>query len=408
MTELTDWLDEYTDVDIPWYVKRLSGNDTLANRTHQAGPYIPREFLFALFPELLQDKLNPDAWFPLLIDSHSDRRDIRVVWYNNKFHGGTRNETRLTNFGGESSPILDPENTGAIAVFAFVRAKHQSTYRCHVWICRDKFEEEDVVCRVGPVEPGQGLTRVKGTAASTFVPAQSYRGGCWLDRSEIPQAWLREFPSGADIIEKSVELRPARALAPDQRLLKRRECEFAIFRSIEEATELPRIVEQKAFKTMDEFLKLAQSVLQRRKSRSGRSLELHARIILTESGLREGDDFAYQAQTEPGRRPDFVFPSVKAYQDPSFPESALRMLAVKTTCKDRWRQILNEAKRIERKHLLTLQEGMSERQFSEMVESRVQLVVPAPLHKKLSSNIRSQVMTFRSFIEEIKHLTPDK
>ncbi len=46
------------------------------------------------------------------------------------------------------------------------------------------------------------------------------------------------------------------------------------------------------------------------------------------------------------------------------------MLAVKTTCKDRWRQILNEAQRIKPKHLLTLQEGVSHRQFDEMQESK--------------------------------------
>ena len=64
------------------------------------------------------------------------------------------------------------------------------------------------------------------------------------------------------------------------------------------------------------------------------------------------------------------------YQDPGFPATRLRMLAVKTTCKDRWRQVLNEAARIPAKHLLTLQEGVSENQFREMTESGVRLVVP--------------------------------
>ncbi len=39
------------------------------------------------------------------------------------------------------------------------------------------------------------------------------------------------------------------------------------------------------------------------------------------------------------------------------------MLATKARCKDRWCQILNEADRIERKHLLTLRQGVSESQF---------------------------------------------
>ncbi len=37
------------------------------------------------------------------------------------------------------------------------------------------------------------------------------------------------------------------------------------------------------------------------------------------------------------------FPFRRAYHDTEFPVENLRMLAVKTTCKDRWRQILNEA-----------------------------------------------------------------
>jgi hypothetical protein len=56
------------------------------------------------------------------------------------------------------------------------------------------------------------------------------------------------------------------------------------------------------------------------------------------------------------------------------------MLAAKTTCKDRWRQILNEADRIPAKHLLTLQEGVSEGQFREMNDAGVRLVVPRALH----------------------------
>ena len=41
---------------------------------------------------------------------------------NNKLHDnpkGGRNEARLTNFGGTSSALLDPESTGALTVFAF-------------------------------------------------------------------------------------------------------------------------------------------------------------------------------------------------------------------------------------------------------------------------------------------------
>ena len=80
------------------------------------------------------------------------------------------------------------------------------------------------------------------------------------------------------------------------------------------------------------------------------------------------------------------------------------MLAVKTTCKDRWRQILNEASRIKRKHLLTLQEGVSEGQYAEMEEAQVVLVVPGPLHDKYPKSVRSHLLTLQDFVDHVRAL----
>ena len=185
---------------------------------------------------------------------------------------------------------------------------------------------------------------------------------CWLEPSDIPYRWIESFPSGKEILKKAVELSPAhRKLNPDARLLARRECEYQVFQSIEEAIELPGIRE--GFENIDQFVARAQSVLQRRKVRSGRSLELHVRQIFGEESLAEGRHFSHGADSEPGSKPDFLFPSQASYRDPDFPDSKLRMLAVKTTCKDRWRQVLREADRIRTKHLLTLQEGISPNQL---------------------------------------------
>lgn len=70
VADLTDWLDQFSVPEYVWFVKRLSGNDTLANNTHQAGPYIPKDFLFQVFPGLNHPETeNPDHRFPLFIDS---------------------------------------------------------------------------------------------------------------------------------------------------------------------------------------------------------------------------------------------------------------------------------------------------------------------------------------------------
>lgn len=188
----------------------------------------------------------------------------------------------------------------------------------------------------------------------------------------------------------------------DKRILRRRECEYEVFRSVEEAVELPRIRE--GFTNVNDFVSRAQSVLQRRKSRAGRSLELHTRAIFIEEGLREDRDFSYDCESEPGKRPDFLFPSEEAYQNVGHAADRLMMLAVKTTCKDRWRQILNEADRIGIKHLLTLQEGVSVNQFQEMCNAHVKLVVPEPLISKYPRTVQPEIQTLESFMADVRLL----
>lgn len=80
------------------------------------------------------------------------------------------------------------------------------------------------------------------------------------------------------------------------------------------------------------------------------------------------------------------------------------MLAVKTTCKDRWRQVLNEADRIKSIHLFTLQEGVSPAQFREMKQAGITLVVPSALHKKYPDAIRSELMSLGGFIAKLTEI----
>lgn len=405
VTDLIDWLDEFSGPNMVWYAKRLSGNDTLANKSHQAGPYLPKEFLFRIFPLLNRpSRENPDAWFDLYIDSHTDHRLVRAVWYNNRLRGGTRNETRLTNLGGTSSALLDPESTGALSVFAFQTIPDVDATVCHVWVSRDGIEEDLIEERIGPVEPGDWVIWPPAEAPIPGIleGTRAQRADCWLEAHEFPAAWLEQFPPAWDIVHKAVELRPGRGLEPDRRLMQRRDCEFRIFRSLEEAVELPAI--RRGFASLDDFVSYAQTVLQRRRARAGRSLELHTREIFLEERLVEGTHFSHQPESEVGKRPDFLFPSAAAYRNRNFPQGRLRMLAVKTTCRDRWRQILNEADRIPRKHLLTLQEGISEAQFGEMTVAGVQLVIPSPLISAFPKSVQPHLQTFESFIGDVRVL----
>jgi len=402
--DLSNWLDEFDKPDkFIWYVKRLSANDTLANKAHQAGPYVPKHFLFDIFPGLNKpDQKNPRVSVDVFIDSHADRVTATAIWYNSKVFGdGTRNEARMTNFGGKESALLNPESTGALTVFAFALDERKAATSCHVWVCDESIEEDLIEERIGPVEPKQAVFWEPGIGRPDLfrIPA---RADCYLTLAETPPAWLAKFPSGAEIIRKAVELRPVKLLKPDMRLMKRRKCEYEVFQSVEEAFFLPKI--KGGFGSIKDFVGMAQSVLQSRKSRAGNSLELHAHEIFMEEGLKPLVDFQHKPVIEGGKIPDFLFPSATAYADMAFPATKLRMLAAKTTVKDRWRQVLNEANRIETKHLLTLQEGVSEGQFKEMQDAKVQLVVPEELHDSYPKAVRPHLITLESFLGDVRLL----
>jgi hypothetical protein len=224
-------------------------------------------------------------------------------------------------------------------------------------------------------------------------------GPCWLSRDSIPEAWIAEFPGGAEIVAWVLENRPKfRRLNADKRLLKRIECEFELFRSLEVEHVLPRA--QKGFDSVDGFIQFANKVTNRRKSRAGYSLELQAASIFDEEGVQ----YSHGRSTEGARKPDFIFPSIERYHEPAWPSHQLRMLGAKTTCKDRWRQILNEAARIPKKHLLTLQEGVSSQQYSEMAEEGVILVVPADRIESYPEDVQPQLKSLENFIGEVRSL----
>ncbi len=393
MADILDWISAAQARGAVVVGKRLSANDTGATGAHQVGPYVTRSVIDQLFSSMLLmgEVENPKETVLVSFASHEvPTQDVTLTWYNNRLRGGTRNEFRLTGWGGRASPIQDPESTGSLVLFAFGRGGDARTV-CDVWLCRGLGEEEAAESSLGEVEPGE--------MAVLFTPGGS--GSAVQDRLDsllIPATWHGQFPLAQELVAESVRRAPDDGNGIDKLLIRRRDVEFDLFRQLEETVALPRI--QEGFQSLDEFIQYAGSLTNRRKARSGRSLELQVHELF----LREGLQFEHGAVIERGKRPDFLFPGARAYEDPSTPAESLTMLAVKTTCKDRWRQILNEASRIPRKHLLTLQEGVSEGQYAEMLEAQVVLVVPSPLHDKYPRSVRSQLLTVQDFVDRVRGL----
>lgn len=144
---------------------------------------------------------------------------------------------------------------------------------------------------------------------------------------------------------------------------------------------------------VDGFLSFSLSVQNRRKARVGLALENHLELLFTQCGIQ----YKRTAITENKAKPDFIFPSIAAYHDPAFNALRLTMLGVKSTCKDRWRQVLAEADRIEHKHLLTLEASISKHQTDEMQAKNLQLVLPRSLHKTYTPEQQAWLMDISSF-----------
>jgi hypothetical protein len=393
VTELSQWMHNVSGAGWKWFVKVLRGNDTLLNNSNQAGPYVSRRIIFDLFPSFeAHDRENVSSTIRARIDSHGLEHDLNVRWW-----GLKKREAHLTGWGGQKSPVLDPEATGSIIVMAFRQQDRRDSEACRIWLCSSIEEEDAVQERVGPVEPGILLLYDASGAGLTISGPKPADSPCTLSSDELPPDWLLDFPSAAEITAVSVARLPtAMKQPPDDRLVRRRDCEYELFRSIEQMVVLPRI--RDGFATVDLFVDFANSVTNRRKSRSGASLGLHASTIFNEEHLPH----SYDKISEGSKRPDFLFPSAEAYQNPDVPVDRLTVLAAKTTCKDRWRQILNEADRLPVKHLLTLQEGISPNQFDEMRKARVRLVVPAKLHRAYHESIQAELLTLSQFIVETK------
>ena len=124
----------------------------------------------------------------------------------------------------------------------------------------------------------------------------------------------------------------------------------------------------------------------------------HLAELFTHHGLR----FTPQARTEASNKPDFIFPGEREYHDATFDAALLVMLGVKSTSKDRWRQVLTEADRIPRKHLCTLEAGISTKQTDEMARQQLTLVVPAGLHTTYTAAQRSAMLSVADFVEFVR------
>lgn len=363
------------------YCKFLSANDTGDTGSHQSGLYVAH-----------------CAW-PILFDSKGTRGEnkdkyVRIRWQESFYtesrfiyYGrGTRNEYRITRFGRNFEHIR-PECTGDLMVLVKRRSDEYDGYFLSTEDDINYFLES---FGMSPAETNQVIKKDITTDEESFMNAAF---------SEYLDSLADEFPTSFEIANKAREISIQSPgynndviRAPDTEILKWINLEYNLFRSIERARYSHIITN--GFSSIEEFIETANMVLNRRKSRAGRSLEHHLAAVFSENDIR----FTPQCTTEGKKRPDFIFPGENEYHNVAFSKEHLTFLGAKTTCKDRWRQILNEADKIEEKHLFTLQQGISAMQLEEMKSHSVILVVPRAYINTYPRQYRSEILSLMSFV----------
>lgn len=190
----------------------------------------------------------------------------------------------------------------------------------------------------------------------------------------------------------------------EYKLYKRYEVKYfsniLTLRAIPEIYNLQKPVETRKFfqGKIDGFSETFMSMANSRKSRVGKTYEYHMQTYLNRLKI----PYAYQEKVDGKKKPDFILPSRDFYyKDDRAPDDAI-LFSLKTTLKERWQQILNEGKRVERRYLATLDKAVTGDQIQEMESKKVTLVVTEWAKNNTESYKNAQnVITLKNFSEEL-------
>ncbi len=363
----------------------ITGNDTGTTGSHQAGFYIPKCASALLFDEPGRKGENKE-------------KTVQIKWQDDfttescmKYYGQrTRNEYRITRFG-RNFPFLQDENVGDLLIIAKFT---EEDYAGYVLSSDEDIDEFFAYFNLAPDETNQ-LIDIDGSVKPDEKIAQLLQSfvaqfNNFPETRQMAQGARDCYNNAYGIAENALRKKP------DEVLLNWVDTEYRLFKCMEEKVYADVI--SKPFDSIDAFVQIANEVLNRRKSRAGKSLEHHLADIFTHNELV----FEEQAITEDNKKPDFLFPNGECYHNMQFPADDLIVLGAKTTCKDRWRQVLTEADRVDVKYLFTLQQGISKNQLKEMHDSRLTLVVPHKYIASFPQEYQSEISDLTRFISLVR------
>ena len=368
------------------YCHYITPNDVGATGGHQCGFTFAKPQYYMFFDEPGTKGSNKEKFIDIDWQKGLIKTSSRAIYYG----VGTRDEYRITRFG-RGFEFLQEDYIGSLQIMT---KDHGGNYRAYVLSDQDNIEGFMDAFNLDVTKGNQKIDK-----SATISPDEKLKGDflAFIDsHADFPDttemaSFVRKCVIAANhYTEKNISDNA------DSIVLKWTDAEYQLFRGLEEKIYYP--VFSKPFDSCQSLVDFSNSILNRRKSRAGKSLEHHLAEIFVASHLK----FEEQVVTENNKKPDFIFPDGKSYHDNMFPADKLIMLGAKTTCKDRWRQVLNEANKIRDKHLFTLQQGVSRNQLQEMKDEHLTLVVPQANKKLFLPEFHDSIMCLTDFIGMVR------
>ena len=363
------------------FCRFLTPNDTSKN-SHQWGFLVPKDAFDFIFPGK-----DPSV-------RENMKKNVELLWHDGSktdscitYYHKEKNELRVTRFGRGFS-FLREGDVGSLLVMSKM---DEDTYTATLLEEDDDIEAffsyfnlslnglNHIIDKNVLISPDEIL---KQKMESIVANASSFP-----ETKELSLLASKIYNEAFGIVDGAV------TDSPDDILVKWMDTETSLYFQFEE--KIYRPIYSSPFGSLEAISAFANSFLNRRKSRVGKSLEHHLSHVFTSANLK----FVEQAVTEGNKKPDFLFPGIEEYHNLLFPDGDLTFLGAKTTCKDRWRQVLNEADRIETKYLFTLQPSISTNQLEEMKQEKVILVVPEQNKSSFDERYRADLLSLKQFVQ---------
>ena len=190
--------------------------------------------------------------------------------------------------------------------------------------------------------------------------------------------WIEFFFNNSKIIKKSLKEKNY-----DEVLKITREKSWLLYQKIERKIYEKRIKDIEDIEDIDDMekvFKLVESFKQTRKSRTGKQFEHIIYNIMKYEGL----EFSFQCKGK--IKGDFVFEVSK---------NKYVILSLKTTLKERWKQVIFENEKITESYLLCVDENLPQAKINEITKYGIKFVLPS----YLSVN-KKNVISLNEFIEK--------